>query len=308
MELRIQSSPPFGPTRAPNGPNSGLVGPQGIQRVTHTRFGRRPLSLSAKTDAIAAEAAALSNRSPLAQATTASHIPSPIALARSPNFGPQPGSSISPSFGPTQVGQPLRPQQQLRPQPFSQAPRPAFAQAAMGSTQSSASGSSLSSARDANYFVSPFQNHYDQLGKLSHYPSCLLDIELCRPRINPLVQTRSTRTKRICSTNPNPKAQPFRRHPSPHRIYLSTCSNSNRLHHQFRPQFPMSTKHRCHLLIPRLEQGKCRRWRVNLIHLILCWMQILLAYRPVCISLLHSLSTIDECSTYHYDSSPTFIN
>jgi hypothetical protein len=91
-------------------------------------------------------------------------MPSPIApLAPSPNFMPQSGP-ISPSFPaappPTQQ---LRPQtsHQLRPQQLSQ-PQQARVFAALTSAPSTTAATPA-----GQYYISPFQNHYDQLGKCS---------------------------------------------------------------------------------------------------------------------------------------------
>jgi hypothetical protein len=245
MELRAQNSPPFGPTRATNGPKSIGAGPQGIQRVANARFGRRPPSMSARPEQIQTDASGIS-RSPLAQAIAGTHIASPMILARSPNFLPQ-GGPISPSFGPTQPGQQTRQQPQIRPQPHHQTARPAFAQTAMASTQSNGSGSStMSSQRDQNYFVSPFQNHYDQLGKLSHI---LLKYRTFGPRINPLVQTKSTTPKRTSKTKKTKHSPPLHSPQPPyHHIFSSSnsSSNHNRISHQYHQRTRIRFNRPCH--------------------------------------------------------------
>jgi len=93
-------------------------------------------------------------------------MPSPIApLVPSPNFLPQSGPT-SPSFPaappPTQQ---LRPQtsHQLRPQQLSQPQQARAVFAALSSAPSTASATPA-----GQYYISPFQNHYDQLGKYSH--------------------------------------------------------------------------------------------------------------------------------------------
>lgn len=256
MELRAHNnhnSPPFGPTRAANGPNSIGSGPQGIQRVANARFARRPPSMSARPEQIQTDASGIT-RSPLAQAVAGSHAASPMILARSPNFLPQ-GGPISPSFGPTQPGQQPRQQPQIRPQPHHQAARPAFAQTAMGSTQSNGSGSStMSSQRDQYSFVSPFQNHYEQLGKLSHL---LLMFRAFGPRINPLVQTKSTTPKRTSKTKKTKHSPPLH---SPHPLYHHNFihnSSSNINHNQTSRRYHQRTRirlnRRCH------PQMRCRR-------------------------------------------------
>ena len=140
-------------------PSSG----SGMNRYPIHRQGRRPLSIGT-----AAEHGDLHKQSPLAPATTVPHLPSPIApLAKSPNFVAQPGA-VSPSFQPTTQPHPIqsRPQQHLRQQ-FSHAHRPGMGPNGLSSGHSSASGSSMNSISRENHgsFVSPFQNHYDQLGK-----------------------------------------------------------------------------------------------------------------------------------------------
>jgi hypothetical protein len=292
-ELHAKSSSPnFGPTRVPA---SAPSGPQGM-RFAAGKFGRRPLSISAKPDQTQADV--LQNRSPLSQPNSASHLPSPIApLARSPNFLPQAGAnSISPSFGPTivQAGQQqLRPAQNLRPQPpFTQPTRPTTFP--MSSAQSSASGSSLSSAvRDPQgFFVPAFQNHYDQLGKfpvpLSKIWRGISSIELCRPRFNPLVQIKSTTPKQVCWTIKTPKPAHSRRRAFQHRVcprssrcnkWVETrmwrrCSNSKAWRHLSSIR---NTRHNSTLKTLELRASKTE-------DTIPCWMRIRLDCLPVCIS------------------------
>ncbi|KAF2668385.1 hypothetical protein BT63DRAFT_274740 [Microthyrium microscopicum] len=179
-ELHAKTSPNLVPTRVPPGPGAN----QGIGRFPMGKYGaaRRPLSISAKSDG-QGENVIVQSRSPLSQATSASHLPSPIApMARSPNFIPQQGGAISPSFGPIgQNGQHIRPQPQLRAQ-FNQPVRPAFAQHhPISSSQSTASGnSSLSGSSgpkdpQSQYFISPFQSHYDQLDQEYDAQANMLD-------------------------------------------------------------------------------------------------------------------------------------
>lgn len=90
VELRAKTgSPNLVPTRVPSGPSAVTTG-QGITRFPLGKFGaRRPLSISAKSDGGQVEGT-VQTRSPLSQATSASHLPSPIApMTRSPNFLPQ---------------------------------------------------------------------------------------------------------------------------------------------------------------------------------------------------------------------------
>jgi hypothetical protein len=124
--------------------------------------------VSAKTE-IQADAGVIQNQSPLSHANAGSHMPSPIIpLAPSPNFMPQPGP-ISPSFPaappPTQQ---LRPQasHQLRPQQLSQ---PQQARAVFAALSGAPSSASSATGRDVQgFYISAFQNHYDQLGKCTH--------------------------------------------------------------------------------------------------------------------------------------------
>jgi len=182
-ELRAKTgSPNLGPTRVPAAPPP-LAQP--IQRFAVNKFHQSRRSLTGLPPK--AEGAPqvqpeglLTQRSPLSHPTPTSHLSSPTAHStRSPNFLPQ-GGAISPSFGPlAQQGQQLRPQQPLRPQPnIQQTPqqRPPITTNYPGSsgvsTASSAAGSGITgsasaSASQSNYYPSPFQNHYDQLGKLS---------------------------------------------------------------------------------------------------------------------------------------------
>jgi hypothetical protein len=170
VELTAKTgSPNLGPTRV-TGPGVTSVTSPGMNRFPTGKYsGRRPLSISAKSDGTPTEQQIVT-RSPLSQATSASHLPSPIApMTRSPNFVPQTGT-LSPSFGATSQGnQPLRPQQPLRPH-FNQPNRAAFAQNPLSSAQSNGSAGSSMSGGSANrdsqaFFISPFQNHYEQLGR-----------------------------------------------------------------------------------------------------------------------------------------------
>ena len=176
-ELRAKtSSPNLVPTRVPQGPPSAPMAASPVSRFPSAKFAnRRSLSaLPAKVDGIQTQGNGIIHRSPLSQPTSASHLSSPIApLAKSPNFMPQQGPH-SPSFGPpVQQSQQLRPQQ-LRPQ-FNPPGRAGFVQHPLSSAVSSASGGSSGSALSGssagrgepqNYYPSPFQNHYEQLGKL----------------------------------------------------------------------------------------------------------------------------------------------
>ncbi|KAK3076810.1 hypothetical protein LTS18_011993, partial [Coniosporium uncinatum] len=119
---------------------------------------------------------------------------------RSPNFLPQQGGNMSPSFGPvTQQPQQLRPHQPLRPnfqnfqpqqqqqqQPQQQRHTSAPQRPQMASNYTSSSGVSNASTvasgstngqtgnssvgQQSNYYPSPFQGHMDQLGKYSPFP------------------------------------------------------------------------------------------------------------------------------------------
>ena len=76
---------------------------------------------------------------------------------------------MSPSFGSA-----AQQNQQLRSQPPPLRPhfgtqRPTLVTTYPGSTASSASTVGSAMSGGSNYYPSPFQNHYDQLGKLSRF-------------------------------------------------------------------------------------------------------------------------------------------
>jgi hypothetical protein len=158
----MTGSPHIGPTgRVPTTPN----GPQSVARFPLGKYHRRPLSVSSKAE-LQPESTGIASQSPLSHANPGSHMPSPIApLAPSPNFLPQSGP-ISPSFPaappPTQQ---LRPQtgHQLRPQQLSQPQQTRAVFAALSSAPSTSAATPTGQA----YYISSFQNHYDQLGKCS---------------------------------------------------------------------------------------------------------------------------------------------
>jgi hypothetical protein len=172
----------------------------------------------------------LHTRSPLAPPSTVSNLTSPIAsLAKSPNFVPQTGA-ISPSFGPTsQQPQQLRPQHPLRTQ-FAQQ-RPNFTQhhplsSAVSSASGGSNGSVLSAnsatrenANHTNYYPSPFQNHYDQLGKQMYYSGGAKGA-------NRRLQSRSTMRKQTCSTKTSRRLQylPSQRQISTRPTSLMACN------------------------------------------------------------------------------------
>jgi hypothetical protein len=173
-------SPNLGPTTRPPTNASGTP----ITRFPISKFtpNRRSLpGMNGKADGVAQlqDGSVLHNRSPLSQPTSAaSHVSSPnTSIARSPNFMPQ-GGQISPSFGPiAPQSQPLRPTQppQIRPQfnvrggMIPQNISSAVSSASGGSSASVLTGSSTTGREAPSFFPSPFQNHYDQLGKLSRF-------------------------------------------------------------------------------------------------------------------------------------------
>lgn len=159
------------------------------QRYAIPKFPQNRRSLPPKVDGTTHAGPLMPAQSPQGPPTAASHLSSPaLSTTRSPNFLPQ-GGTISSSFGPAaQQNQQLRPQPPpLRPQ-FSAPQRPTLVTsypgssgASSASTVGSGAGSAISasSAGGPNYYPSPFQNHYDQLGKLSPWLQPLYDIELC---------------------------------------------------------------------------------------------------------------------------------
>lgn len=119
---------------------------------------------------------AITNRSPLSQPTTASHLSSPATTAtKSPNFIPHTGAVHSPNFGPIGHQQPMRQPQQPPRSSYNQiqaAPqRPSVITQQQSPSGISNGGQNVmagsTSGGSANYYPSPFQSHMDQLGKLS---------------------------------------------------------------------------------------------------------------------------------------------
>ncbi|KAF2433238.1 hypothetical protein EJ08DRAFT_584354 [Tothia fuscella] len=169
-ELRQKGgSPNLGPIRMPvSAPIS-----QPIQRFAVNKFAvqnRRSLSgLPSKADGV--QQIQPICMSPQLQPTSTSHISSPATTAtKSPNFLPQSGQ-VSPAFG-LQSSQPP----QLRPQP--QRPQFAAPQRPVGAgvyppnssplvSANGMNGNAAASAGAAAFYQVQFQNHYDQLGKLS---------------------------------------------------------------------------------------------------------------------------------------------
>jgi hypothetical protein len=150
-------------------PVSAAPVPQPIQRYAVNKYAQNRRSLTGMPKPGGISPGLPPTISPRIQPTPTSHISSPTtSITQSPNFLPQ-GGPISPSFGPTaQQNQQLRPppqQQQLRPQ-FNPPQRPT----AVSSTYPT-SAATIASALTANagtgpsYYPSPFQNHYEELGK-----------------------------------------------------------------------------------------------------------------------------------------------
>jgi hypothetical protein len=164
-ELRAKGgSPNLGPTRMPV---SAAPVSQPIQRYAVNKYAQNRRSLTGMPKPDGVSPGLPPTISPRIQPTPTSHISSPTtSITQSPNFLPQ-GGAISPSFGPiAQQSQQLRPPpQQLRPQ-FNPPQRPA----AVSSTYPT-SAATIASALTANpgtgpgYYPSPFQNHYEELGK-----------------------------------------------------------------------------------------------------------------------------------------------
>ncbi|OCK81295.1 hypothetical protein K432DRAFT_295818 [Lepidopterella palustris CBS 459.81] len=187
-ELRAKTgSPNLGPTRAPISANASPNQPP-IQRAMMNRQqqARRSIGVPQKAEGVHGlphiqPEGVLPNRSPLSQPTPGSHMSSPsTTAARSPNFLPQGGKSVSPNFGPvSQQQQHLRPQQPPRPQytPIMAPQRPSVVTnhasssgLSSASTVGSGAGSVMTSSTSggpAAYYPSPFQSHMDQLGKLT---------------------------------------------------------------------------------------------------------------------------------------------
>ena len=163
-------SPTLGPTRAPtaSAPTS-----QPVQRYAIPKFPQNRRSLPPKVDGVARPPNAgnlMPSQSPQVQPVAATHLSSPaLSAAKSPNFVPQ-GGTMSPSFGSAaQQNQQLRSQPPPPLRPHFGAQRPTLVTSYPGSTASSASTVGSAMSGGSNYYPSPFQNHYDQLGKLSRF-------------------------------------------------------------------------------------------------------------------------------------------
>ena len=148
---------------------------QPIQRYAVNKYAANRRSLGSIPKSGSPTQAA--NISPNIQPTPTSRISSPTVSAhhRSPNFMPQQNGPMSPAFGPG--GQQIRPQPQpIRPQ-FQPPARPSLATGgypSSASTINSATSAASSAGPNPNqvqnpnssgFYASPFQNHYDQLGK-----------------------------------------------------------------------------------------------------------------------------------------------
>ncbi|KAL1964095.1 hypothetical protein VTN77DRAFT_7513 [Rasamsonia byssochlamydoides] len=134
--------------------------------------------------------------SPQLQPTPSSHVSSP-STARSPGFALQ--GAMSPKGTEFQAQQQQQQQQQGRsamlsqPRAFSQAPQmgmshaesldPSTTTATNAPSQSMVPGSSMASRVPSVYYPSPFQKHYDQLGKLTPPDSTPTSWSSVRPRL-----------------------------------------------------------------------------------------------------------------------------
>jgi len=212
-ELRLKSGSPNPPPSKLAGSLANQASP--LQRTAASRQHRHNAGIAPKleqTNVPQAHREGLYNiHSPQLQPTPPSHTSSP-STTKSPSFAFQGG--MSPTGTDIQAQQqqqhnshphqrpPLLPQ----PGPFSQGSRPVTAAPSdslepLVTSQSNMPGSTLNTTRmPPAYYLSPFQKHYDQLGKLtppllsvSFTGSCV------RPRLIPFVQSRSMTHKPIWS-------------------------------------------------------------------------------------------------------------
>jgi hypothetical protein len=159
---------------------------QPIQRYAVNKYAQNRRSLGSVPKAGSPTQAATISPNIAPQPTSTSRISSPTVSAhhRSPNFLPQQNGPMSPAFGPG--GQQIRPQpQHIRPQ-FQPPARPSIATGgypSSASTINSAASGASSAAQNpnhvppqnsSNFYTSPFQSHYDQLGKLAHMLGSLM--------------------------------------------------------------------------------------------------------------------------------------
>lgn len=160
-ELRLKTGAPGAPPKAnPQPPKAAPVG---------ARTQRHPTNIASKPEAfgLSQREGAYGIPSPQFQATPTSHVSSP-SHAKSPGFGFQ--GAMSPAGGESQA----RPQLLPQPRSFSQASPPAISmpQTEPSDPKSQPHNTGAMGPRGARvaaaaaYYPSPFQKHYDQLGKL----------------------------------------------------------------------------------------------------------------------------------------------
>ena len=199
-ELRTKTgSPTLAPTHVPPAA-SGPPAQQPMQRALlnrHSQAQRHSTGLAPKMERpqihTRPDIHATSN-SPQ-QPTPSSHASSPSgASIRSPGVNPSGGvqspTSIHLTQQPGQYPQQFRAQQQQQQQQQPLKPPYQPLQPAMPAsnhytspTVSSAQASGApNAAGGAGFYLTPFQAHYDQLGKLTHPFLCMM--ELCRPRVD----------------------------------------------------------------------------------------------------------------------------
>ncbi|KAF2757870.1 hypothetical protein EJ05DRAFT_500397 [Pseudovirgaria hyperparasitica] len=181
-ELQAKTgSPNLGPVQAPPANTSPAQPPMRSAIMNNHRQRRSLVGMPHKLEGVPAMAlgqheVAMTNRSPLSQPTSASHLSSPATTAtKSPNFMPVSSAIHSPNFGPLGPQQHMRQTQQPPRSQFNQIQpppqRPSVITAQQSPSGMTSGGNNVmsgnTSAATGHYYPSPFQSHMDQLGKLS---------------------------------------------------------------------------------------------------------------------------------------------
>lgn len=208
-ELRLKGSPHLRPMRP--GGMTGQASPMqramlNRQQSVRQRPVMAPPPIQTVNQAPRSSIMGDSLNSPNVQPTPPSQHSSP-STTRSPGFPLQGMTSPTADVQQRQPLQQFSQHRQVQPMPHN-----AFQQQARQHNRSMSAntvGQSYRNSRmqapapqvQANYYPTSFQKHYDQLGKSTPtFPLPQPSGSFVRPRLNPLVQTRSTTHKLICLT------------------------------------------------------------------------------------------------------------
>ena len=204
-ELRLKGSPHLGPVRHRPIGGQRLPMQKAMLNRQHSRQHRAQMAPPPIQTANQPSRASLigeTMNSPLGQPTPPSQRSSP-STTRSPGFPLQGLASPTAEMAPQQQF-PRQRQMQPMPQQFQQQQRAhnrSLSANTIGHPYSRRSMHVPISQTQTQYYPTSFQKHYDQLGKFSPFhPSHFLSGSCVRPRLSPLVQTRSMTLKLICLT------------------------------------------------------------------------------------------------------------